>query len=115
MSGRQSMNKDWGLPLVLSSYAWLTTIPTHARIPRDTIKSMSNPAPVVRAPHGRDISCKGWHQEGALRMLMNNLDPQVAERPDELIVYGGNPHAARDSSAVPAIVRSPPPPAYAAT
>src|SRR5258708_7924334 len=67
---------------------------------------MSNPAPVVRAPRGPDISCKGWHQEGALRMLMNNLDPEVAERPDELIVYGGTGHAARDWPSFHAIVRS---------
>ncbi len=50
---------------------------------------------VVRAPRGTDISCKGWHQEAALRMLMNNLDPDVAEKPDELIVYGGTGRAAR--------------------
>ena len=43
----------------------------------------------IRAPRGREISCKGWHQEAALRMLHNNLDPDVAENPDELIVYGG--------------------------
>ena len=42
------------------------------------------------------MSCKGWHQEAALRMLMNNLDPEVAERPDELIVYGGKAKAARN-------------------
>jgi urocanate hydratase len=67
---------------------------------------MSDKAPVIRAPRGRDISCKGWHQEGALRMLMNNLDPDVAERPDELIVYGGTGHAARDWPSFHAIVRS---------
>src|SRR5690606_8565261 len=50
----------------------------------------------VKAPTGTDLSCKGWHQEAALRMLMNNLDPAVAERPDELIVYGGGGKAARD-------------------
>ena len=43
----------------------------------------------IRAPRGLQLSCKGWHQEAALRMLMNNLDPEVAERPEELIVYGG--------------------------
>src|ERR1700686_2423220 len=57
---------------------------------------MGDHPPVVRAPRGREISCKGWHQEAALRMLMNNLDPDVAERPDELIVYGGSGRAARD-------------------
>src|SRR3954469_25273496 len=49
----------------------------------------------VSAPRGATISCKGWPQEAALRMLMNNLDPAVAERPDELIVYGGTGRAAR--------------------
>ncbi len=49
----------------------------------------------VRAPRGTEISCRGWHQEAALRMLMNNLDPEVAEAPDELIVYGGAGKAAR--------------------
>ena len=44
---------------------------------------------MIRAPRGNELSCKGWHQEAALRMLMNNLDPEVAENPDELIVYGG--------------------------
>jgi urocanate hydratase len=51
---------------------------------------------VIRAPRGNAISCKGWHQEAALRMLMNNLDPDVAERPEELIVYGGGGKAARN-------------------
>ena len=50
----------------------------------------------IRAPTGTSLSCKGWHQEAALRMLMNNLDPAVAERPDELIVYGGSGKAARN-------------------
>ena len=60
----------------------------------------------VKAPRGRDISCKGWHQEAALRMLMNNLDSEVAERPGELIVYGGTGKAARDWRSFDAIVRS---------
>ena len=60
----------------------------------------------VTAPRGTAISCKGWHQEAALRMLMNNLDPDVAEKPDELIVYGGTGKAARDWPAFHAIVRS---------
>src|SRR4029078_2433490 len=50
----------------------------------------------ITAPTGTTISCKGWHQEAALRMLMNNLDPAVAERPEELIVYGGGGKAARN-------------------
>src|SRR5215208_4904242 len=52
--------------------------------------------PTIRAPRGRDLTCKGWHQEAALRMLMNNLDPEVAERPEDLVVYGGTGKAARD-------------------
>ena len=61
--------------------------------------------PVVRAPRGTSISCKGWQQEAALRMLMNNLDPDVAERPDELVVYGGTGKAARNWESYHAIVR----------
>ncbi|MBP7549557.1 MAG: urocanate hydratase [Gemmatimonadaceae bacterium] len=61
---------------------------------------------VIRAPRGTAISCKGWQQEAALRMLMNNLDPDVAERPGDLVVYGGTGKAARDWPAFDAIVRS---------
>src|ERR671912_324928 len=53
-------------------------------------------APTIRAPRGRDLTCQGWHQEAALRMLMNNLDPEVAERPEDLVVYGGTGKAAGD-------------------
>jgi urocanate hydratase len=60
----------------------------------------------VRAPRGTDLSCKGWLQEAALRMLMNNLDPEVAERPDDLVVYGGTGKAARNWDAFDAIVRT---------
>jgi urocanate hydratase len=60
----------------------------------------------IRAPRGTDLSCKGWPQEAALRMLMNNLDPDVAERPDDLVVYGGSGRAARSWEAFDAIVRS---------
>ncbi len=61
---------------------------------------------LIRAPRGRELTCKGWHQEAALRMLMNNLDPEVAERPDELIVYGGAGKAARNWECFDALVRS---------
>ena len=50
----------------------------------------------IRAPRGPELSCKGWTQEAALRMLMNNLDAEVAERPEELVVYGGTGKAARN-------------------
>ncbi|HKZ92089.1 MAG TPA: urocanate hydratase [Candidatus Limnocylindrales bacterium] len=60
---------------------------------------------VVRAPRGGELSCRGWQQEAALRMLMNNLDPEVAERPDDLVVYGGTGRAARSWAAFDAIVR----------
>jgi len=60
----------------------------------------------VRAPRGTEISCKGWQQEAALRMLMNNLDPEVAERPEDLVVYGGTGKAARNWACYRAIVDS---------
>ncbi len=58
----------------------------------------------IRAPRGTQLTCKGWGQEAAMRMLMNNLDPEVAEKPDELIVYGGRGKAARNWEAFDAIV-----------
>ncbi len=58
----------------------------------------------IRAPRGVELSCRGWHQEAALRMLMNNLDPEVAEKPDDLIVYGGSGKAARNWACFEAIV-----------
>src|SRR5438045_4018193 len=60
----------------------------------------------IRAPRGTSLTCKGWPQEAALRMLMNNLDPDVAERPDDLVVYGGSGKAARNWAAFHAIVRT---------
>ena len=67
---------------------------------------MSGSGPrIVRAPRGSELSCRGWGQEAALRMLMNNLDPEVAERPDDLVVYGGTGRAARSWAAFDAIVR----------
>jgi urocanate hydratase len=67
--------------------------------------SMTEPR-IIRAPRGATISCKGWQQEAALRMLMNNLDPEVAEHPEELVVYGGTGRAARNWPAFDAIVRT---------
>ncbi|HEX2728715.1 MAG TPA: urocanate hydratase, partial [Rubrobacteraceae bacterium] len=61
-------------------------------------------APTIRAPRGTKLTCKGWHQEAALRMLMNNLDPEVAERPEDLVVYGGTGKAARNWESFWAIV-----------
>src|SRR3954451_18526829 len=63
------------------------------------------PARTIRAPRGTALSCKGWPQEAALRMLMNNLDPEVAERPQDLVVYGGIGKAARNWDCYDAIVR----------
>ncbi|MGB9335037.1 MAG: urocanate hydratase [Candidatus Acidiferrales bacterium] len=63
-------------------------------------------APVVRGPRGTTRSCRGWQQEAAMRMLMNNLDPEVAEKPDELIIYGGRGRAARNWDCYHAIVKS---------
>jgi urocanate hydratase len=69
-------------------------------------KAANEPVLNIRAPRGSRISAKGWAQEAALRMLMNNLDPQVAEKPAELIVYGGTGKAARNWEAYRAIVAS---------
>jgi urocanate hydratase len=70
---------------------------------------MENPAMSIReirAPRGTTLTCRGWQQEAALRMLMNNLDPEVAEKPEELVVYGGSGKAARNWEAFDAIVRA---------
>src|SRR2546423_470029 len=67
------------------------------------VEAPAGPRP-VRAPRGTTLSCKGWQQEAALRMLMNNLDPDVAERPDDLVVYGGTGKAARNWECFDAIV-----------
>ncbi|MDI9441269.1 MAG: urocanate hydratase [Firmicutes bacterium] len=61
---------------------------------------------MIRAPRGSKLNCKGWQQEAALRMLMNNLDPEVAEKPQDLVVYGGSGKAARDWASYEAIVRT---------
>jgi urocanate hydratase len=66
---------------------------------------MATATRTIRAPRGTSLTCKGWPQEAALRMLMNNLDPDVAERPEDLIVYGGSGKAARNWAAFDAIVR----------
>src|SRR5213593_1849259 len=67
---------------------------------------MATATRIIRAPRGTALTCKGWPQEAALRMLMNNLDPDVAEKPDELVVYGGSGKAARNWEAFDAIERS---------
>jgi urocanate hydratase len=69
-------------------------------------RTTNGPITSIRAPRGSRLTTKGWSQEGALRMLMNNLDPQVAEKPGELIVYGGTGKAARNWEAYRAIVAS---------
>src|SRR3989304_345158 len=65
------------------------------------------PAQPIRAPRGRALSCKGWGQEAAMRMLMNNLDPDVAERWEDLVVYGGAGKAARSWEAYHRIAAPP--------
>ena len=60
----------------------------------------------IKAPTGTQLSCKGWHQEAAMRMLMNNLDPNVAEKPDDLIVYGGTGKAARNWECYDRIIKT---------
>lgn len=68
------------------------------------MKSVTNK--IYKSPTGTKISCKGWHQEAALRMLLNNLDPEVAEKPEDLIVYGGRGKAARNHECLQAIIKS---------
>lgn len=80
-------------------------MPNTENIPSAKKPEVAGPR-TVRAPRGTTISCKGWQQEAAMRMLMNNLDPAVAERPDDLVVYGGAGKAARSWAAFDAIVRS---------
>jgi len=66
----------------------------------------SNYKAQIHAPTGTSLSCRGWHQEAAMRMLMNNLDPDVAEKPDNLIVYGGSGKAARNWESYHRIVQT---------
>ena len=74
---------------------------------RSMFHAMNVLAPTaIRAPTGATLSCRGWHQEAALRMLMNNLDPAVAERPEDLVVYGGTGKAARDWASFEKIVET---------
>jgi urocanate hydratase len=76
-------------------------MPTATEIPTSI-----SPAEKIRAPRGTSLSCKGWQQEAAMRMLMNNLDEEVAERPQDLVVYGGTGKAARNWDCYHAIVRT---------
>ncbi|MEL7644291.1 MAG: urocanate hydratase, partial [bacterium] len=63
-------------------------------------------ARVIKAPRGTDLTCKNWQIEAAYRMIQNNLDPEVAERPQDLVVYGGRGQAARSWEAFDAILES---------
>src|SRR5438093_58001 len=83
--------------------------PRSAR-PGWTIEAMTIAARAVRAPRGTTLACRAWPQEAAFRMIQNNLDPEVAEKPDELIVYGGTGRAARPWKAVDRLLATPPPP-----
>src|SRR5215217_96723 len=73
---------------------------------KDAIAAASSHRGPVSAPRGTRMSCKGWQQEAVLRMLMNNLDPEVAERPQDLVVYGGTGKAARNWEAFDQIVHT---------
>src|SRR2546426_2412903 len=96
-------------PAALSSWSAANSSPG-SKIPLGDLLDLSVEVGVMtsrrdRAPRGPQISCRGWPQEAALRMLMNNLDPEVAEKPDELVVYGGTGKAARNWACFDAIVR----------
>ncbi|HXO38434.1 MAG TPA: hypothetical protein VN872_07340, partial [Candidatus Acidoferrum sp.] len=75
----------------------------HLAMPVDT-EIQATHLPPLKAPRGTELTCKGWPQEAAMRMLMNNLDPEVAEDPDRLVVYGGSGKAARTWEAFDTIV-----------
>src|SRR6187431_3640532 len=72
----------------------------------DSFGDLGTPVTGIRAPRGTDLSCRGWPQEAAYRMLQNNLDPDVAEDPDRLVVYGGTGRAARSWEAFDGLVQS---------
>src|ERR1039457_3659577 len=86
----------------------MMSVPALWNHPSNRIETMTTVAEprTIRAPRGTQLSCLGWQQEAALRMLMNNLDPEVAERPEQLIVYGGIGKAARNWECYDAIVAS---------
>src|SRR6184192_2996215 len=73
---------------------------------QSTVEELVGDLTAIRAPRGSELRCKGWHQEAALRMLCNNLDPEVAEDPTRLVVYGGSGRAARSHEALRGIVRT---------
>src|SRR6202012_2236602 len=79
-------------------------VPRGAAMSVAELSELQRAARVIRAPRGPERTCKGWIQEAALRMLMNTLDPEVAEDPDRLVVYGGSGKAARTWQAFDAIV-----------
>jgi urocanate hydratase len=89
-----------GYETVAAETVWSNRLPSGVLSPMGTTST----ARTVRAPRGSEISCKGWQQEAVLRMLMNNLDPEVAEHPEDLVVYGGTGRAARSWAAFDAIV-----------
>ena len=70
------------------------------------VESLCGDLAAIHAPHGTELNARSWSTEAPLRMLLNNLDPEVAERPEELVVYGGSGKAARNPEALRALVRS---------
>src|ERR1700678_3173652 len=85
----------------------MTSAPTKAAGAQLISSILKSRKPItVKAPHGQELHTKGWIQEAALRMLHNNLDPDVAERPEDLVVYGGTGKAARDWKSFAAIERT---------
>ena len=71
-----------------------------------TVEALCGDLSRIRAPRGRELNARSWSTEAPLRMLLNNLDPEVAERPEELVVYGGSGKAARNPAALRALVRA---------
>lgn len=94
----------------MASSTYQTTLANITRTSREiaqqNLQQKDMTTTTIRAPRGKELSCQGWHQEAAMRMLMNNLDPEVAERPEDLIVYGGSGKAARNWDCYHAIVKT---------
>ena len=95
-AGGLTLSHHAAVPIdITSGLKWEASSRDNAR-PRASAKVYMTQPRIVRAPRGAQLNCKGWHQEAALRCLMNNLDPEVAERPRRLVVYGGTGKAARN-------------------
>src|SRR5260370_42096668 len=108
LSERKTRNREFENRTTLTELlSLMISLPTnyHIPMPVDT-EAPTSSYTRIRAPRGNTLSCKGWQQEAAMRMLMNNLDDDVAERPQDLVVYGGTGEAARNCGCYHALLPS---------